>query len=45
MEKKNKDAFLIMRVEESFKEKVIAKATELGETVSEFIRRIVSGKL
>lgn len=45
MERKNKNAFLILRVEESFKEKVVSKATELGETVSEFIRRIVSGKL
>lgn len=45
MERKNKNAFLILRVEESFKIKVVKKATELGETVSEFVRRILLGKL
>lgn len=42
---KNKSAFLILRVEESFKEKVMAKATELGETVSEFVRRVLLAKM
>ena len=41
MEKRIKTAFLILRVEESFKKRVSAKAAELGETVSEFVRKVL----
>lgn len=40
-----KAAFLILRVEESFKKRVVAKATELGQTVSEFVRKVLTKKM
>lgn len=40
-----KTAFLILRVEESFKTKLTKKATELGESVSEFVRKVLMKRL
>lgn len=45
MKKANKTAFLILRVEQSFKSRVMDKASEMGETVSEFIRLALSKRL
>lgn len=45
MTKAKKDAFLILRVEQTFKRKIEKKAKDLGETVSEFIRKALAGRL
>ncbi len=42
MTKNRKTAFLILRVESDFKQKIANKAEKLGESVSEFIRRALT---
>ena len=41
----NKNAFLILRVEHSFKVKIVKKAKDVGESLSEFIRKAIMQKL
>lgn len=45
MGKVNKTTFLILRVEPDFKKKVMKKAKDAGDSVSEFVRKILLGKL
>jgi len=45
MKTDRKEAFLILRVEASFKKKLMAKASELGQTVSEFVREVLMKKM
>lgn len=45
MKKNNKTSFLILRVEDTFKVKVVKKAASLGQTVSDFIRSTITPKV
>lgn len=45
MGKVNKTTFLILRVEPDFKKKVVKKAKSVGDSVSEFVRKILAGKV
>jgi len=45
MKNDKKTAFIILRVEESFKKMLVKKAETLGQSVSEFVRKVLLGKL
>lgn len=36
-----KGAFIILRIEESFKKKLVSRANAVGETISEFVRKLL----
>ncbi len=45
MKRINKTSFLILRVEDAFKQRVIKTASSLGQTVSDFIRSTITTKI
>lgn len=44
-DKKVKTDFLILRVEADFKRKLVKAAQKTGQTVSEFVRNVLTGKM
>ena len=45
MAKVKKTAFLILRIESSFKERLVKAASEAGDSVSEFVRKVLLKKM